>query len=594
MHGCVTHRSGASRATIRPDDDPARRAAHPCPTSTPVQRPTRPRQGPAPGSPAGSPGVPPPDRARPRPAARRQGRPDSRGRRASGPACCTWRRRPPDRRRRPRTTLAGFVDDVTATPTPTPTVAGRQRLARLLAPPEEPYTNQAKVDLVVTVPRRRRIHRPPDPGLPRAPGPARGRRSRTSRSRPTRRRPSSRSSSRRASTTSRSRSSGRAASRTPRRSCATSSTTPSRRSRSPRPRTRRRSTARASTIKGKVQARSTLIIRNTDNDASITGTAEADGTFSLKIALSDRDEPHHHQRDRPGRQRQRDGADRPARHRQADGLRLRVRLPDLAQVAAAGGPARVLGHRPRRQRRSPGADVTFTLSIPGISTITSDAKTEQQRPGRLRDHDPRRAPTAGQGNATVPRLDRRRSARPRTSRSSPSRSSPAVERPFGTGGRRASTAAPSRRLPSAHADVAMPPLRDTAGRDGSLLGLPSIQHRLSDLSAFRRSVAAKIGLLRPGPRGGAAQRRRDPGVLGGRAVGSTLPSIAVAPAERCAGRDGTPPRLAFVEVVAAPAVGQSPGAEAQATSTATPDAPLTAFDRARGALEPLGGLTPDR
>jgi len=39
-------------------------------------------------------------------------------------------------------------------------------------------------------------------------------------------------------------------------------------------------------IKGKVQGRSTLIAHNSDNNASITGTAEADGTFVLSLALT--------------------------------------------------------------------------------------------------------------------------------------------------------------------------------------------------------------------------------------------------------------------------------------------------------------------
>ena len=39
-------------------------------------------------------------------------------------------------------------------------------------------------------------------------------------------------------------------------------------------------------IKGKVQARSTLIARNADNEQSISSTAEADGTFKLSLPLT--------------------------------------------------------------------------------------------------------------------------------------------------------------------------------------------------------------------------------------------------------------------------------------------------------------------
>ena len=49
-------------------------------------------------------------------------------------------------------TLTGFVQDVTATPTPSPTEVPTTR-APTIASPAEPYTNQSSVDLVVTVPR---------------------------------------------------------------------------------------------------------------------------------------------------------------------------------------------------------------------------------------------------------------------------------------------------------------------------------------------------------------------------------------------------------------------------------------------------------
>ncbi len=48
-------------------------------------------------------------------------------------------------------TLTGFVEDVTATPTPSPTITPAAK-APSIATPQEPYTNQASVDLVVTVP----------------------------------------------------------------------------------------------------------------------------------------------------------------------------------------------------------------------------------------------------------------------------------------------------------------------------------------------------------------------------------------------------------------------------------------------------------
>ena len=49
-------------------------------------------------------------------------------------------------------TLTGFVEDVTSTPTPTPTKVPAATTPSI-AGPSEPYTNQASVDLVVTVPK---------------------------------------------------------------------------------------------------------------------------------------------------------------------------------------------------------------------------------------------------------------------------------------------------------------------------------------------------------------------------------------------------------------------------------------------------------
>jgi hypothetical protein len=48
-------------------------------------------------------------------------------------------------------TLTGFVEDVTATPTPTPTEVPVSEVPSIVSP-TEPYTNQEQVDLVVTVP----------------------------------------------------------------------------------------------------------------------------------------------------------------------------------------------------------------------------------------------------------------------------------------------------------------------------------------------------------------------------------------------------------------------------------------------------------
>ena len=101
-------------------------------------------------------------------------------------------------------------------------------------------------------------------------------------------------------------------------------------------------------------------------------------------------------------------------------------------------------HRPRRQALA-GADVTFTLSIPGIPTVTSTGRptrTAARRSGRRS----RRARTSARA---APRSWCRAasSARPRTSRSSRSSGSPPAEPPAAarrrhSGARQVMTAAP--------------------------------------------------------------------------------------------------------------------------------------------------------
>ena len=212
----------------------------------------------------------------------------------SGPACCTWRSAACG----PSPAVSGRRSRASSTTSrrrrrPTPSIL-TSATRRCWPRPTSRTRTRAKVDLEVTVPgalvgstdSRIRVYlalqdQPPTliaehPDL---------------RHDPQERHPDG--SSRRASTTSWCRSSDRAGSPTRRRSSATSSTPRNRRSRSRRPRTTRRSTASRWTITGKVQARSTLIARNADNDTSITATAESDGTFKLTMALKTGTQPHH-------------------------------------------------------------------------------------------------------------------------------------------------------------------------------------------------------------------------------------------------------------------------------------------------------------
>ncbi|MEJ7748501.1 MAG: Ig-like domain-containing protein [Candidatus Limnocylindrales bacterium] len=125
---------------------------------------------------------------------------------------------------------------------------------------------------------------------------------------------------------------------------------------------------------GKTQGRSTLIARNAANGSSIVGTADADGVFSLSIPLA------------TGTNALRIAATDPAGNSKTMELSVRrgtgelsaslkssiyrIRRPDLpraitltATVTDPDGKALA------------GARVTFTLSVPGIASVTADELT---------------------------------------------------------------------------------------------------------------------------------------------------------------------------------------------------------------------------
>ena len=131
----------------------------------------------------------------------------------------------------------------------------------------------------------------------------------------------------------------------------------------------------AVTLKGRTQGRSTLNARNIKTGQSIGGTAAADGTFSLSLPLDSGTNP----------------------------IRLTVTDPagnqKAAQLSVMRGSGRltasvILSFYSISQRQLPqqirlvanvddpdgrplaGARVTFTLSVPGIKTITGDATTD--------------------------------------------------------------------------------------------------------------------------------------------------------------------------------------------------------------------------
>jgi Glucodextranase, domain B len=126
-------------------------------------------------------------------------------------------------------------------------------------------------------------------------------------------------------------------------------------------------------IKGKTQARTTLLARNDANASSVAGTAGTDGTFSLSLALA------------PGVNVIHITATDPAGNVTNTTLSVRRGTGKLTVVLAASS------YSIRRSRSQPltlfatatdpdgnalaGVDVTFTLSVPGIPVVTVDRTT---------------------------------------------------------------------------------------------------------------------------------------------------------------------------------------------------------------------------
>ena len=155
----------------------------------------------------------------------------------------------------------------------------------------------------------------------------------------------------------------------------------------------------AVTIKGKTQARTTLIARNTANGSSIAGTAESDGTFTLSLALS------------TGTNKiVIDGTD-PAGNVAEATLTVKRGSGKLAvslsastyQIKRGSLPAPVTLFAtvtdPDGQALA-GATLTFTLSMPGIPTVSIDATTDAQGKASFQTSVPKGA-DLGQGSATV-------------------------------------------------------------------------------------------------------------------------------------------------------------------------------------------------
>ena len=152
-------------------------------------------------------------------------------------------------------------------------------------------------------------------------------------------------------------------------------------------------------IKGTTQSRATLIARNASNDASVSGQAEADGTFTLSLPI------------RAGTNTITITATDPAGNVGETDFRVRRGSGKLTVALSASD------YQFRRRRlpdpirltatvtdpdgnRLEGARVTFTLSVPGIAVVTRQAKTDANGRAAFQTTIPKSA-TVGQGLAAV-------------------------------------------------------------------------------------------------------------------------------------------------------------------------------------------------
>jgi hypothetical protein len=152
-------------------------------------------------------------------------------------------------------------------------------------------------------------------------------------------------------------------------------------------------------IKGKTQARTTLLAHNAANGSSIAGTAESDGTFTLSLALS-----------AGANKITIDGTD-PAGNASEVILTVKRGAGKLAVALSASDYQIKRSQLPEpvtlfatvtdpNGQPLAGAAVTFTLSMPGIPTVTIDGSTDAQGKASFKTTIPKGA-AVGQGSATV-------------------------------------------------------------------------------------------------------------------------------------------------------------------------------------------------
>jgi hypothetical protein len=152
-------------------------------------------------------------------------------------------------------------------------------------------------------------------------------------------------------------------------------------------------------ISGKTQARSSLIARNAANGSSTSGAAGTDGLFTLSLGISTGTneititgtDPAGNAKDLLLTVRRGSGVLTAVLGSSAYRLSVADLPQDLTLTAAASDPD---------GNPLPGADITFTLSIPGIPTVTQDMQTDEQGRATFTTPVPVGA-DPGQGSATI-------------------------------------------------------------------------------------------------------------------------------------------------------------------------------------------------
>ncbi len=156
---------------------------------------------------------------------------------------------------------------------------------------------------------------------------------------------------------------------------------------------------KAVTLKGKTQARTTLLARNEASGSSIAGTAGADGTFALSLALS----PGVNTITIIGTDPAGNVTETSLKVKRGSGKLTAKLTSSVYQIKRSRLPEPVtLSVTVTDPDGEPlvNADITFTLSIPGIPTVTVDSKTNENGRASFSTTVPKGA-DLGQGSATV-------------------------------------------------------------------------------------------------------------------------------------------------------------------------------------------------